>query len=113
MFENYQTKFKVTSFPKISMVEKGEKMADDFKVANVICNFLENATCSLGITTNNHYNQNYSFRNPVKTAFEKLAQYPINTRCFHFLPTDQQSMRLFQWTFYFSGHFVGQQALKG
>ena len=38
------------------MVEKGEKMADDFKVANVICNFLENATCSLGITTNNHYN---------------------------------------------------------
>ena len=95
------------------MVEKGEKMTDDFKVANVICNFLENATCSLGITTNNHHNQNYSFRNPVKTAFEKLAQYPINTRCFHFLPTDQQSMRLFQWTFYFSGHFVGQQALKG
>ena len=66
-------------------------MSDDFKVANVIRNFLENTTRSLGITTNKYY----SSGNPVKTAFEKLVQYPVNTKHFHLLPTDQQSMRAF------------------
>ena len=66
-------------------------MSDDFKVANVIRNFLENTTHSLGITTNKHY----SSGNPVKTDFEKLVQYPVNTKHFHLLPTDEQSTRAF------------------
>ena len=38
---------KVTTFPKISLVEKGEIISDESKVANSFSNFFENAIVHL------------------------------------------------------------------
>ena len=40
---------KVTTFPKISLVEKGEIISDESKVAKSFSNIFENAIRSLGI----------------------------------------------------------------
>ena len=40
---------KVATFPKISLVGKGEIIPDESKVANSFSNFFENAIRSLGI----------------------------------------------------------------
>ena len=46
---------KVTTFPKISLVEKGEIISDE---SNSFSNFLENAIPSLGIKGNEHSQEN-------------------------------------------------------
>ena len=50
---------KVTTFPKISLVENDEIISDESKVANSFSNFFENAIHSLGIKTNEYSNYNF------------------------------------------------------
>ena len=50
---------KVKIFPKISLVEKGEIISDESKIANTFSNFFENAIRSLGIKTNKHSHEDY------------------------------------------------------
>ena len=45
---------KVTTFPKIFLVEKGEIISDESKVANSSSNFFKNAIRSLGIKAKEH-----------------------------------------------------------
>ena len=66
---------KVTTFPKISLVEKGEMISDECKVANSFSNFFENALRSLGIKANEHSQENYDLKNPIEIAikiFERM-----------------------------------------
>ena len=86
---------KVTTFPKISLVEKGEIISDESKVANSFSNFFENAIRSLGIKANEHSQENYDLKNPVEIAIKKFEQHPsinlinkniTNNENFHFLP---------------------------
>ena len=51
--------FKVTDFPKVSLVEKGKIIPNESKVANSFSNFSENAIRALGITTSEHSHENY------------------------------------------------------
>ena len=67
---------KVTTFPKISLVEKGEIISDESKVANSFSNFFENAIRSLGIKANKHSHENYDLKNPVEIAIKKFEQHP-------------------------------------
>ena len=86
---------KVTTFPKISLVEKGKIISDESKVANSFSNFFENAIRSLGIKANEHSQENYDLKNPVEIAIKKFEQHPsinlinkniTNNENFHFLP---------------------------
>ena len=86
---------KVTTFPKIFLVEKGEIISDESKVANSFSNFFENAIRSLGIKANEHSQENYDLKNPVEIAIKKFEQHPsinlinkniTNNENFHFLP---------------------------
>ena len=45
---------KVTTFSKISLVEKRKMISDESKVANSFSNFFENAIRSFGIKANEH-----------------------------------------------------------
>ena len=83
---------KVTTFPKISLVEKGEIISDESKVAKSFSNFFENAIRPLGIKANEH---------PVKIAIKKFEQHPsinlinkniTNNENFHFSPVDQDNV---------------------
>ena len=67
---------KVTTFPKISLVENDEIISDESKVANSFSNFFENAIHSLGIKTNKYSNDNYGLQNPVEIAIKKYEQHP-------------------------------------
>ena len=69
--------FKVTTFPKISLVEKVEINSDDSKVANSFSNFFENAIRSLGIKANEHSQENYDLKNLVEIAIKKFEQHPV------------------------------------
>ena len=89
----------VTSFPKISLLENGEIISDESKVANSFSNFFKNAIHSLGIKPNEHSNENYGLKNPVEIAIKKFEQHPsinlINKNVtigesFHFLPIKQE-----------------------
>ena len=88
---------KVTTFPKISLVENDEKISDESKVANSFSNFFENTMHSLGIKINEYSNDNYGWKNPVEIAIKKYEQHlsisPIkenitNNESFHFLPAE-------------------------
>ena len=92
---------KVTTFPKISLVENDEIISDESKVANSFSNFFENAIHSLGIKTNEYSNNNYGLKNPVEISIKKSEQHPsinlikeniTNNESFHFLPTEQESI---------------------
>ena len=67
---------KVTTFPKISLVEKGEIISDESKVANSFSNFFENAIHSLGIKANEYSRENYDWKNPVEITIKKYEQNP-------------------------------------
>ena len=67
---------KVTTFAKISLVEKWEIISDESKVANSFNNFFENAICLLGIKADKHSQENYDLKNPVKIAIKKFEQHP-------------------------------------
>ena len=90
---------KVTTFPKISLVEKGEIISDESKVANSFSNLFENAIRSLGIKANEHFQENYDLENPLEIAFKKFEQHPsinlinkniTNNENFHFLLADHE-----------------------
>ena len=67
---------KVTTFPKISLVENGEIISDKSKVDNPFSNFFESAIDSLGIKTKEYSNDNYGLKNPVEIAIKKFEQHP-------------------------------------
>ena len=86
---------KVTTFPKISLVENDKIISDESKVANSFSNFFENAIHSLDIKTNKYSNDNYGLKNPVETAIKKYEQHlsinlikenNTNNESFHFFP---------------------------
>ena len=92
---------KVTTFPKISLVEKGEIISDESKVANSFSNFFENAIHSLGIKANKHSQENYDFKNPAEIAIKKSKQHPsidlinkniTNNENFHFSPVHHENI---------------------
>ena len=56
----------------MSMVEKGEIISDQSKVANSFRNSFENAIRSLGIKTNKCSHENYCLKNPVEITFKKF-----------------------------------------
>ena len=65
---------KVTTFPKISLVEYEEIISDESKVANSFSSFFENAIHLLGIKTNKYSNGNYDLKTPVEIAIKKYKQ---------------------------------------
>ena len=92
---------KVTTFPKISFVEKGEIISDESKVANSFSNFFENAIRSLGIKANEHSQENYDLKNPVEIAIKKFEQYSsinliskniTNNGIFQFSPVEHENI---------------------
>ena len=92
---------KVTTFPKISLVEKGEIISDESKVANSFSNFFENAIHSLGIKANKHSQENYDFKNPAEIAIKKSEQHPsidlinkniTNNENFYFSPVHHENI---------------------
>ena len=89
---------KVTSFPKISLVEKRVIFSDESKVANSFSNFFENAIPSIGIKANEH---SQGIKNPVKTAIKKFEQHPrinlinkniTNHENFYFSPAGNENI---------------------
>ena len=91
---------KVTTFSKISLVEKGGIISDESKVVNAFSNFFENAIRSLGIKENEHSQENYDLKNPVEIAIKKFEQHlSINlinknitkNEVFHFSPADLEN----------------------
>ena len=91
---------KVTTFSKISLVEKGGIISDESKVVNAFSNFFENAIRSLGIKGNEHSQENYDLKNPVEIAIKKFEQQlSINlinknitkNEVFHFSPADLEN----------------------
>ena len=92
---------KVTTFPIISLVEKGEIISDESKVANSFSNFFENAVRSFGIKANEHSQENYDLKNPVEIAIKKFEQHPginlinkniTNNENFHFSPVYHENI---------------------
>ena len=91
---------KVTTFSKISLVEKGGIISDESKVVNAFSNFFENSIRSLGIKGNEHSQENYDLKNPVEIAIKKFEQHlSINlinknitkNEVFHFSPADLEN----------------------
>ena len=64
---------KVTTFPKISLVEKGEIISDESKVANSFSNFFENAIRSLRIKANEHSQENYDLKIQLRLLSRNLS----------------------------------------
>ena len=58
------------------MVEKGERISDESKVAKSLSNFFENAICSLGIKAKEYSQENYDLKNTVEIAIKKFEQHP-------------------------------------
>ena len=92
---------KVTTFPRIRLVEKDEIISNEYKVVISFSNFFENAIHSFGIKTNEYSNNNYVLKNPVEIAIKKHEQHPstnlikenvANNESFHFLPTQLESI---------------------
>ena len=92
---------KVTTFPKITLVEKAKIISDESKVAKSFSNFVENAICSLGIKANKHSQENYDLKNPVEIAIKKFEQHPsinlinkniIDNENFHFSPAYHENI---------------------
>ena len=83
------------------MVEEGEILSDEYKVANSFRNFFENTICSLGIKANEHSQENYDLKNPAEITAKKFEQRPsinlINKNItdnenFHFSPADHENI---------------------
>ena len=67
---------KVTTFPKMSLVKRGETILDECNVANSFRNFFENAIHILDIKPNEHFQESSDLKNLVETAVKKLEQHP-------------------------------------
>ena len=92
---------KVTTFPKISMVEKGEKISDEFKVPKPFSNFFENAIRSLDIKANEQSQENHDLKSPAEIAIKEFEQHPsknlinkniTNSESFHFSPANRENI---------------------
>ena len=92
---------KVTTFPKIALVEKGEIISDESKVANLFSNFFEDAIRPLGIKANEHSQEYYDLKNPAEIAIKKYEQYQCinlinknitNNENVHFPPLDHENI---------------------
>ena len=92
---------KVTTSPKIYLVEKGEIVSDKSKVANSFSNFFENAIRSVGIKASEYSQENYGLRNPVEIAMKKFEEHPIiilinknvaNNENFYLSPADHENI---------------------
>ena len=87
----------VTTFLKVSQVEKGEIISAESKVANSFSNFFENTIRSVSIRANEHSQENYDLKNPVEIAIELLITNLINknitvNESFHFSPADHENI---------------------
>ena len=60
----------------MSLVEKGELISDELKVANSCSNFFEIATQLLGIKANEYSNEKYRLNNTVETVEINNKQLP-------------------------------------
>ena len=67
---------KVTTFPKMSLVKRGETILDECKVANSFRNLFENAIHILDIKPNEHFQESSDLKNLVETTVKKLEQHP-------------------------------------
>ena len=83
------------------MIEKGEIISDESKVANSFSNFFENPIRSLGIKANEHSEENYNSKTSVEIAVKKFEQHPsinfinkniTNNENFHFSPADHENI---------------------
>ena len=92
---------KVTTFPKISLEGKGEIISDESKAANLFSNFFENVIRSLDIKANEHSQENFDLKNPVKIAIKKFEHHPsinlinkniTNNESFYFSPADHENI---------------------
>ena len=92
---------KVTTFPKIALVEKGEIISDESKVANLFSNFFEDTIRPLGIKANEHSQEYYDLKNPAEIAIKKYEQYQsinlinkniTNNENVHFPPLDHENI---------------------
>ena len=92
---------KVTTFPKISLVKRGETMLDECKVANSFRNFFENVIHILDIKPKEHFQESSDLKNLVETSVKKLEQHPrinlINKNIssngsFHFSLADHENI---------------------
>ena len=92
---------KVTTFPKISLVKRGETILDECKVANSFRNFFENAIHILDIKPKEHFQESSDLKNLVETSVKKLEQHPrinlINKNIssngsFHFSLADHENI---------------------
>ena len=64
---------KVTTFPKISLGEKGEIISAEYKVVNSFSNFFENA---IRLRLRGHSQENYDLKNPFEIAIKKFKEHP-------------------------------------
>ena len=64
---------KVTTFPKISLEEKGEITSDESKAANLFSNFFENVIRSLDIKANEHSQENFDLKIQLKLLLRNLS----------------------------------------
>ena len=84
----------------ISLVEKGEIISDESKVANSFSSLFENTIRSLGIKANEQCQENYDLKNSVEIQlkFEQHASInPINKNItnnenFHSSPADHENI---------------------
>ena len=91
---------KVTTFPKISLVKRGETILDECKVANSFRNFFENVIHILDIKPKEHFQESSDLKNLVETSVKKLEQHPrINliknissNGSFHFSLADHENI---------------------
>ena len=88
---------KVTTFPKISLIQNDDVISDELKVAKSFSSFFEDAVNSLGIKKDDQGNNNFGLSNPVEIAINNFEQHPSiklikenvsTTTTFSFMPTE-------------------------
>ena len=92
---------KATTFPKISLVEKGEINSNESKVSNSFSSFFENAIRSFGIKTNEYSHESHGFKNLVEIDIKIFEQQPsknlinkniTNNESLNFSPAEHESI---------------------
>ena len=92
---------KVTTFPKISLVEKGEIFQMNLKLPTHLVISLKMLYVHLVSKANEHSQENYDSKNPVEIAIKKFEQHPsinlinkniTNNENFHFSPADHENI---------------------
>ena len=81
--------------PKILLVENGEKISDQSRVANSFNNFFENVIHSLDKYSNENYGIKNQFEIDIKkfeqhTSIDLISKNITHNESFHFLLTEQE-----------------------